>query len=174
MTLEAMSDMSVPAFDPDTRFDTIKDMREALPSDNNNSAAFVIQEIKDEGSVRSINAIQDKPEPGGVGMRQLVVAPHHVASAPANFGDKGRPVPGRKKPLTRNLELMKQIGQAEFELRYVRTPADSIIIAISMCAAHVECGRHEREIAEYWLEVWNDNSRDYKNLVRKGKNVCVN
>ena len=174
MVIDAVSEMSIPAIDPDARFDAIQDKRDELPSfENHNNSAYIVQEIKDEGSARSINAVQEKPEPRATGKDQLIIPPHHVPSAASNFGDKGRPVPGRKKAMSRNLELLKQIGQAEFELRYVRTPAESIINAISMCAANVECGQHERQLAEFWLEVWNDNSRDYKNMVRKGKNLCA-
>lgn len=77
-----------------------------------------------------------------------------------------------KQKQRHNQEILNQIGQVAFDARYVNTPADSIIMAIAMCTYHVEVNERERDLGKYWLEVWNDNSFEYKALIRKGKNLC--
>jgi hypothetical protein len=95
------------------------------------------------------------------------------ALQPLLFGTGLTVKPGRIKSLpAHNAEIVQTIGESQFASRYVAMPSDAIIMALSMCAAHVEVATNQRDIARYWLEVWNDASRDYQMLLRKGRNLC--
>eukprot|EP01039_Chlorochromonas_danica_P009777 gene9777-10812_t len=57
------------------------------------------------------------------------------------------------------------------EERYRSPPAEVVIIALAMCTAHVEVREKERKASADWLEIWNDNSRNFKLAVLKGRNL---
>lgn len=71
----------------------------------------------------------------------------------------------------RHKQLIDQIGLFEFDQRYVQAPADIIVIAVAMVFAHHEIEVREKQMASRWLEMWDDTSRRYKLLVKKGKDI---
>jgi hypothetical protein len=68
-------------------------------------------------------------------------------------------------------ELVRDLGEFEFESRYVVCPGESVIVALSITAHHVEVSSKERELAKYWIEFWDTHLREYKVWVRKGQDL---
>ena len=67
-----------------------------------------------------------------------------------------------------NKILQNVLGMFDFEERYVKRPHDNVILAVAMISAHHELNQKEKEIATIWLETWDDCSRDFKFLKKKG------
>lgn len=71
-----------------------------------------------------------------------------------------------------NMNTINEIGIVLFETRYMIRPSDIVVIAVSMIHNHHELYERERQMASRWLSVWDDCTRDYSMLVKKGKNIC--
>lgn len=59
-----------------------------------------------------------------------------------------------------------------FAWRYLQTPSQSTIQAMSFAANHSEVSSKLRSTAAYWLTMWDDNTKDFEAVVRKGKNLA--
>lgn len=169
--IDYVSEMSIPTIGLDPNYqDHHFNRYQPLPDEERNQE-FLIQEITSQGSKRSINALADKPERHSVKPDMIIQAnPHELQ--PFQYGNSISSLPGRKKP-ARNREIVQSLGLQEFEIRYVQMPPDCVIMALSMCAAHVEVAMKHREQAMFWLEVFSDHTRDYQMLMRKGRNLCA-
>lgn len=75
---------------------------------------------------------------------------------------------GMKKNKGPNKILQNVLGLFDFEERYVKRPHDNVILAVAMISAHHELDQKEKEIAAIWLDTWDDCSRDFKLLRKKG------
>jgi hypothetical protein len=67
-----------------------------------------------------------------------------------------------------NQMLINSIGLHEFEARYVHRPPDATVLSVAMISAHPEIEAREKSMARRWLDVWDDGSRSYKLLKKKG------
>jgi hypothetical protein len=118
---------------------------------------FVIQQITVVGSLHSINAIAPKPQDKKPEKNENIYVSTKEMQRFSN-----------RQKIKYNEEIMSRIGQSEYDLRYRRMPADSVIIALSMCSHHIEVKELLREEGSFWLEYFNDTSRDYYMMKRKG------
>jgi hypothetical protein len=82
--------------------------------------------------------------------------------------DENEQVPSNQIKKAANQLLVNSLGLFEFEARYVKRPVDDIVIGVAMIAMHTELESREKMTALKWLDVWDDGSRDYKNLKKKG------
>lgn len=86
--------------------------------------------------------------------------------------DENPIVPSNQIRKAANQLLVNTLGMFEFEQRYVQRPADDVVMAVAMVSAHTELESRERAMAQRWLDTWDDNSRDYKTLKRKGTDLA--
>eukprot|EP01038_Epipyxis_sp_PR26KG_P004852 gene4852-6800_t len=70
-----------------------------------------------------------------------------------------------------NEKLVTYIGLYEYECRYVQRPDNLIIMAMAMISTHHELSEIDQQNARAWLDIWDDGSRDYQMLKRKGYNL---
>lgn len=75
---------------------------------------------------------------------------------------------GMKKNKGPNKILQNVLGLFDFEERYVKRPHDNVVLAVAMISAHHELDQKEKEMATIWLDTWDDCSRDFKFLRKKG------
>ena len=177
--VEMVSELSVPTINIDALGNEEQRYLEKVRklqgvSTTERDVIFFVQEIKSEGSERSINPAMKRPERHH-GKAETLVERNPNQYDAFRFGNAVIPQPGRKKRVPvppPNQRVLESLGQCEFEARYVATPPDVVVMALSMCEAHVEVAGRLRDTARYWLEVWNMGSREYQALVRKGKNIC--
>jgi hypothetical protein len=71
-----------------------------------------------------------------------------------------------------NQMLINSIGLHEFEARYVHRPPDATVLSVAMISAHPEIEAREKSMARRWLDVWDDGSRSYKLLKKKGVDLA--
>ena len=95
----------------------------------------------------------------------------NIAVVGNDFNDKKRKKPSLMKQKPPNGQVVKQIGQAEYEARYVQRPKDAVILACALIANHNELNLREKQMATRWLDTWDDCSRDYKLLKKKGADL---
>jgi hypothetical protein len=86
--------------------------------------------------------------------------------------DENPIVPSNQIKKAANQLLINALGLFEFEARYVQRPTDDIVIAVAMISMHTELDSRERSMAQRWLDTWDDNSREYKTLRRKGMDLA--
>ena len=72
-----------------------------------------------------------------------------------------------------NTEIKYHLGEELFKSRFASLPCDDIIIAWSFIANHDELQVRERDMAQLWLNVWDNNTRQYKMLKKKGFNMST-
>ena len=60
------------------------------------------------------------------------------------------------------------VGLFEFEARYVRRPDDDVVIAVAIISSHIDLDKREQQVANSWLDIWDDGSFEYKMLKKKG------
>lgn len=94
------------------------------------------------------------------------VAPSVMAIAPS-----GKPL--GSLGLKVNTEVKYHLGEEIFKSRFATLPCDDIIVAWAFIANHDELQARERDMALMWLNVWDDNSRHYKMLKKKGFNMAT-
>lgn len=143
--VEMVSELSVPSFDPDSAG------RMALP-------------------VRPLLEVPDAED--GDGAASAHTSKAVVPEDPSAAGKDGEQLAAEqaaadKKAADDKAEIARLLVE-----RYQRTPSEVVIMALAMCAAHVEVGQRERDKAAVWLETWNNNSREFKMAVLKGRNLC--
>lgn len=81
-------------------------------------------------------------------------------------------VPSNQIKKAANQLLVNVLGLFEFEARYVQRPADDIVMGAAMISMHTELDNRERAMAQRWLDTWDDNSRGYKTLRKKGMDLA--
>jgi hypothetical protein len=188
--VDYVSEMSLPSYDPDTQISVVsvsdnkynewnrhKNNKKPATSagggksgkkgdgiagedgdeDEGQPQEFVIQQITVTGSLHSVNAIAPKPEDKKSEKNDNIYVSTKEMQRFSN-----------RQKIKYNEEIMSRIGQSEYDLRYRRMPADCVIIALSMCAHHIEVKESLREEGSFWLEYFNDTSRDYYMMKRKG------
>jgi hypothetical protein len=57
-------------------------------------------------------------------------------------------------------------------LRLRQTPAENVILALAMSSSHIEVSERERNAAARWLEFWNNNTREFRVALIKGRNMA--
>lgn len=86
--------------------------------------------------------------------------------------DENVPVMSNQIKKAANQMLVNALGLFEFEARYVTRPAESIVLGVAMIASHAELEMREKQMANRWLDVWDDGSRAYKLLKKKGMDLA--
>lgn len=76
------------------------------------------------------------------------------------------------KKRSANKALQSSLGVYGFAQRYHTRPADNIVLAVAMVSAHHDMDAREQTMASFWLETWDDCSRDYKLLRRRGGDLA--
>jgi hypothetical protein len=81
------------------------------------------------------------------------------------------PLEVRTKLAKQNEE--KRILRKEFlpEVDDFYKPKDVIILCFAMVSGHGDLDIHEKELANKWLHIWDDGSRRYSKLVRRGISI---
>jgi hypothetical protein len=190
--IETISDMSVPTVDEDGEFS------EATPEVNMGDFAVdyaaleavkakqaaLLEEERVKQAKRDAAAAQvGPPTPTTAGGRNVVTATKvgeeekSVDVTGIAVGNNNRvKSPKKRQPAgTRrvpNKDVVKVIGQATYEARYVNRPSDIVVLAMALIESHHEISLRERQMATRWLDTWDDNSRDFKLLKRKGMDMC--
>lgn len=117
-----------------------------------------------------VRPLPDLPDEEEEGMQSAItskaVVPEESEDGDGKEQDKDKAEEAKNK--AQEAELTRQL----LEERYHRTPSERIIIALAMCAAHVEVRERERNMAAAWLETWSNQTREYKIAILKGKNLC--
>jgi hypothetical protein len=70
-------------------------------------------------------------------------------------------------------ELKKQRQEYMPSNPYFFMPTESVIICTSIISVHSEILPQEQEMANKWLGIWNDGSRQFQRLVTKGSNMSA-
>lgn len=86
--------------------------------------------------------------------------------------DENAQVPSNQIKKAANQMLVNVLGLFEFEARYVTRPAESIVLGVAMISSHAEVETREKQMANRWLDVWDDGSRAFKLLKRKGMDLA--
>jgi len=86
--------------------------------------------------------------------------------------DENAPVMSNQIKKHANQMLVNALGLFEFEARYVTRPVESIVLAVAMISSHAELEMREKQMANRWLDVWDDGSRAYKLLKKKGMDLA--
>lgn len=86
--------------------------------------------------------------------------------------DENAQVPSNQIKKAANQMLVNVLGLFEFEARYVTRPAESIVLGVAMISSHAEVENREKQMANRWLDVWDDGSRTFKLLKRKGMDLA--
>lgn len=71
-----------------------------------------------------------------------------------------------------NNPILQELGLELYDARYLRSPGDTCLTALSMCAAHEAIDEVQRERAGFWLGFWSDGSREERVARRKGRDLC--
>lgn len=69
-------------------------------------------------------------------------------------------------------ETNLDVDNPAFEARYKERPEDIVVLAMSMCVAHHDISPSFQELAGKLLGAWDDASRDYRLLRRKGESLA--
>ncbi len=86
--------------------------------------------------------------------------------------DENVQVPSNQIKKAANQMLVNALGLFEFEARYVARPVENIILAVAMISAHHELESREKQMAHRWLDTWDDGSRHYKLIKKKGMDLA--
>ena len=86
--------------------------------------------------------------------------------------DENVQVPSNQIKKAANQMLVNALGLFEFEARYVTRPVENIILAVAMISSHHELESREKQMAHRWLDTWDDGSRNYKLLKKKGMDLA--
>jgi hypothetical protein len=70
-----------------------------------------------------------------------------------------------------NKELMDNIGVKTFKDRYLGLPPESVVLAVAMISVTVDMDPKERNVANRWLDLWDDNSMNFRVLKKRGKDI---
>ena len=70
-----------------------------------------------------------------------------------------------------NKELMDNIGVKTFKDRYLGLPPESVVLAVAMISVTVDMDPKERNAANRWLDLWDDNSMNFRVLRKRGKDI---
>jgi len=62
--------------------------------------------------------------------------------------------------------------EPEYRARYLKRPEEIIIISLAMIQGHSDIAPYEKEIAQKWLNIWDDATLDFKAIVEKGINIA--
>jgi len=84
----------------------------------------------------------------------------------------GLDLEGANQKKSANKALQNNLGVYGFAQRYQKRPDDSIVLAVAMVSAHHDMDAREQAMASLWLETWDDCSRDYKLLRRRGRDLA--
>lgn len=84
----------------------------------------------------------------------------------------GLEMEGDQKKRSANKALQSNLGMYGFAQRYQTRPDDNIVLAVAMVSAHHDMDAREQAMASFWLETWDDCSRDYKLLRRRGGDLA--
>jgi hypothetical protein len=182
---DIVSEMSLPSFDPDTQISVVSVSDHKYNQQNNKKnkkkknggkdesdtvqeeeagdgpADIVIQQITTTASHRSVNAVA-KPDNKKESTKSEEV--YATSKEMATFSNRQR--------IRYNEAVLSRLGLSEYDYRYRKMPEDAVIIALALCAHHIEVRESLREEAGFWLEYFNDTSRDYFMLKRKGTNLA--
>jgi len=86
--------------------------------------------------------------------------------------DENAQVPSNQIKKAANQMLVNVLGLFEFERRYVTRPAESIVLGVAMISSHAEVESREKQMANRWLDVWDDGTRAFKLVKRKGMDLA--
>jgi hypothetical protein len=124
------------------------------------AAIYQIHQVDNE-SKRSVNAVAVKPPKRDKQKDEPFASTKEIAA----FTNRQR--------IKYNESILSRIGLSEYDLRYRTMPVDPVVIALSMCSFHIEVTETLRTEAAFWLEHFNDNSRDFYVLKRKGMSLAA-
>lgn len=164
---DAISEMSVPSVDVDGL------RSEATPVVNMGVAAVGAQD-------EEYDASQDRsPPPRRISRRDTAAAGSstdgngEASKVGTNDAmDENAQVPSNQIKKAANQMLVNALGLFEFEARYVARPAESIVLGVAMISSHAELEVREKQMANRWLDVWDDGSRAFKLLKKKGMDLA--
>lgn len=174
VVLETMSEMTVPSIDQDGL------LSEATPVVSLGTAPPEGPEMSAEAKTEKRRRRSSTADESGVEAADAAVAGNDGAALGGRGSKVGTDdavndnpmVPSNQIRKAANQLLVNALGLFEFEARYVQRPADDIVIAVAMVAAHIELESRERAMAQRWLDTWDDNSREFKALRRKGVDLA--
>jgi hypothetical protein len=191
--IETISDMSVPSVDEDGEYS------EATPEVNMGDFALdyaALEEVKSRDAALLEEERVKQAKRDLAASAAQVAGPNTsgrniVATTPKKVGEdeksadvtgiavgnnnrvkspkKRQPAGTRRVP---NKDVVKVVGQATYEARYVNRPSDIVVLAMALIESHHEISLRERQMATRWLDTWDDNSRDFKLLKKKGMDMC--
>lgn len=157
---ETISEMSVPSIDRDGLYS------EATPVVNMGVVSDIVPVAADSNSTRRGSR---RVSSAGEG-RGTEEATSQIGTDDAR--DENVPVPSNQIKKAANQLLINVMGLFEFEARYVSRPADNILLAVAMISVHPELEAREKLLASKWLDIWDDGSRGYKLLKKKGMDLA--
>lgn len=199
-SIDIISEMSIPTIDADGNYSEITPIvnmgvieEELNPLDNGNKT----QEV-DENSGKIMTRAKKKKakkrkKKGKLGNNSKNSESPNISATPSEeeidkkvFGEMvdgdaksdeavaliSRVKKGIKVPMKRNKAVFESIGLFEFEARYVKRPSDITIAAMAMCSSHSEIHKTHKDLASQWIETWNDNSREFYLMRRKGYDIA--
>lgn len=161
---DAISEMSVPSVDVDGL------RSEATPVVNMGVAAVGAQDEED--------ALHDRFPPRRISRRDTAAGSSTDGNGEASkvgtndAMDENAQVPSNQIKKAANQMLVNALGLFEFEARYVARPAESIVLGVAMISSHAELEVREKQMANRWLDVWDDGSRAFKLLKKKGMDLA--
>ena len=172
--IETMSELSLPSIDNDgtfsetTRIVTIGE----IPSEEQQAAEAAAAALEgNRGSTRgsvASRAASRKASTGTVGTGGAEGS-MLVTEAAVDKNERDQTSGLRKARLR---QIQDEIGLFEFERRYTARPDDVVVIAVAMVSSHNEIETREKEMANRWLDVWDDGTLDYKIVKKKGKDIA--
>lgn len=158
MQFETISEMSVPSIDQDGLYS------EATPVVNmgvvtDNTPLFGAEDNNKRRPSRRVSSTGAAAQEGS-----------QVGTDDAR--DENVPVPSNQIKKAANQLLINVMGLFEFETRYVHRPTENIVLAVAMISAHAELEAREKLLAAKWLDIWDDGSRSYKLLKKRGMDLA--
>lgn len=129
---------------------------------------IIIQRIEAVASIRSVNAVAPRPVEKTAEEKAEREAKESSGYATAKEISKF----SKRQRIKYNEEILARVGLSEYDLRYRKIPDDAVVLALAMCSNHIEVKENLKEEASFWLEYFNDSSRDFLMLKRKGMNLA--
>lgn len=159
MQFETISEMSVPSIDQDGLYS------EATPVVN-------MGVVTDSTPLPGADGNNNRRPSRRVSSTGAAAAQEGSQVGTDDARDENVPVPSNQIKKAANQLLINVMGLFEFESRYVHRPTENIVLAVAMISAHAELEAREKLLAAKWLDIWDDGSRSYKLLKKKGMDLA--
>lgn len=160
---ETISEMSIPSFDQDGLFS------EATPVVNIGAPLSA----EEAAAAEAETAKARRRETRRLGAQLSGAAAEE--SSKIGTGDavnENAPEISNQLKKAANQALINALGLYEFEARYVKRPGDEVVLGVALVSIHPDLESREKLLARRWLDVWDDGSRSYKTLKKKGMDLA--